>query len=1117
MALFTAKINRPNYHTSAPDSFNDETVGTQGLDIDWIDVLDQGPAAQFEIIEILDNHKNVLELDHLGDAQPVECTHAMVPADTGIIEFWLATSDVTTLTTFYLFSSLLSICTLYIDDSKIYYEQAGAQDSGVVPVNSILNHFKIQWDVNRGAFGEAKLWIDEVLIVDWAASSVDLVDRDEFNITISEDAAKKVYIDAWGNVADDNYNEGDNLESLTDITEEIIRAKIEEELYEISTAELDVKESLDLYTAGLEITFYDKDDVLSWRGFILAPEPLESTTDIVNRVRCVGISSYFDAIYRKNYTTLVDSDTILKDIIDSYLVTHHSYGTEIDNFTTTYKYDLKKPIMKMLYYLAMLERGVIHHLPDGEMFFRAYDNLTAMESAGFYPGSPDNFNDEVVGTTGLDIAWIDLVQDLEDVEVDIVASWQDHSNVLRLHDDVTPGDDPEVIHLIDNQSTSGIVEFYIGTDDVTGEWYVHLYELDGADDTIVRLQIRDSKLNWFKKGVGWLEIKAAANNILYHIKFQWYADNTFDMTVDEVLEVEGEDTAQNMWEGPNRFYMFGWGDTDNYLYLDAWGNVADDNYNEGDNLSLVYKFDTTQNFKITKYIPATNRHITRAPVIGGYNSLGQVYVVGVAGTQEADELLYGIRELQTWRDSEITNYTEADQLATNLQTIYAIDTQFIQAITQGFGHFQVGYTINVESGEVYIIEDQAFLIFRRVWYPLQDLTYLTLTDNILSEGEFKRRVSTHLYDIEAQQSYEDPDLIESSADGTVIPLHSVAELRAGGTPGLIIYLHQDASGDIGGYLLMCVDPADDAKTEVMNITVNADNQELEQWATPVDCPQITELIRGSVELHAHTYKFSGTKDLRIYFKFYKRAAGGAETLIGTSAESNILADAENEENIHLYIETTALLETDRLVLKIFARLIGAGVNPVIYFYVEGVTLASLLVPISSFQPASVPGALQNIVEDTTPQLGGDLDLNNYNIALETSLADHKVSGLTLVMTAGENLVFGDFCYIKSDGKMWKADADAYTTMPIVAMASDTITAEATGIFLLLGTARDDTWALTVTGGMNNLIYASTTLGGIQSAMPTGEGDEVQPVGWAITATVINFNPNSWIWRNVLTT
>jgi hypothetical protein len=52
------------------------------------------------------------------------------------------------------------------------------------------------------------------------------------------------------------------------------------------------------------------------------------------------------------------------------------------------------------------------------------------------------------------------------------------------------------------------------------------------------------------------------------------------------------------------------------------------------------------------------------------------------------------------------------------------------------------------------------------------------------------------------------------------------------------------------------------------------------------------------------------------------------------------------------------------------------------------------------------GGLSNIVEDTTPQLGGDLDLNTFNISLTTALAsDHTHSELTDSQPVGESVTF----------------------------------------------------------------------------------------------------------------
>jgi hypothetical protein len=126
-----------------------------------------------------------------------------------------------------------------------------------------------------------------------------------------------------------------------------------------------------------------------------------------------------------------------------------------------------------------------------------------------------------------------------------------------------------------------------------------------------------------------------------------------------------------------------------------------------------------------------------------------------------------------------------------------------------------------------------------------------------------------------------------------------------------------------------------------------------------------------------------------------------------------------------------------------------------------------------------------------------------NITFDNAPAsDHNTAGVLTSYTAGESLVFGDFCYVKVDGKLWKADADAAATLPIVAMAAATIAGDAAGNFLTYGWARDDTWAWTVGG----IVYASTTAGALTQTQPSGNGDQVQAVGVATHADRIFFSP-----------
>lgn len=117
-------------------------------------------------------------------------------------------------------------------------------------------------------------------------------------------------------------------------------------------------------------------------------------------------------------------------------------------------------------------------------------------------------------------------------------------------------------------------------------------------------------------------------------------------------------------------------------------------------------------------------------------------------------------------------------------------------------------------------------------------------------------------------------------------------------------------------------------------------------------------------------------------------------------------------------------------------------------------------------------------------------------------ADLDYSGITQVLQAGEALAFGNIVYLKSDGKVWKADADAESTAPAMAMALGTISANAYGLFLLIGTARNDAWNWTVGGKL----YMDTTAGAITQSQPSATDDVIQVIGIATHADRIFFNP-----------
>jgi hypothetical protein len=144
---------------------------------------------------------------------------------------------------------------------------------------------------------------------------------------------------------------------------------------------------------------------------------------------------------------------------------------------------------------------------------------------------------------------------------------------------------------------------------------------------------------------------------------------------------------------------------------------------------------------------------------------------------------------------------------------------------------------------------------------------------------------------------------------------------------------------------------------------------------------------------------------------------------------------------------------------------------------------------------------------TAHELGGsDEVLLKLNHAISS---DHTYSGITIQATAGQNLVFGDVCYLKAaDSKYWKAQANATTTMNVRVMAVASISANATGTFLVLGYAKDA--SLTLTVGAPIWVSPSTP-GLITVTQPSATTQQVQALGYGVSTSVFFFNPdNTWL-------
>lgn len=116
---------------------------------------------------------------------------------------------------------------------------------------------------------------------------------------------------------------------------------------------------------------------------------------------------------------------------------------------------------------------------------------------------------------------------------------------------------------------------------------------------------------------------------------------------------------------------------------------------------------------------------------------------------------------------------------------------------------------------------------------------------------------------------------------------------------------------------------------------------------------------------------------------------------------------------------------------------------------------------------------------------------------------------TATVTVDTNAVgIGAALFLNTDGNYDEADADQTTTMLCTALALATGTGSKS--VLTKGYFRNDAWSWTV-GNVAAILYVSTTQGVLTQTPPSGSGDVVQVVGFAVTSKIIWFDPQlSWV-------
>jgi len=153
--------------------------------------------------------------------------------------------------------------------------------------------------------------------------------------------------------------------------------------------------------------------------------------------------------------------------------------------------------------------------------------------------------------------------------------------------------------------------------------------------------------------------------------------------------------------------------------------------------------------------------------------------------------------------------------------------------------------------------------------------------------------------------------------------------------------------------------------------------------------------------------------------------------------------------------------------------------------------------------------LEELKDDTSPELGGDLFVGSNGIELDTTPSGNFIHGYTIGWSGDISTMrvdlndtgFGCPLYMKSNGHWAQCTAASGSNqMPCAALALE----EGTGLKKIIwkGIVRKGAWSWTP----GTVLYASTVEGALTSSAPSNMGENVQAIGIALKSDTIRFDP-----------
>jgi len=156
------------------------------------------------------------------------------------------------------------------------------------------------------------------------------------------------------------------------------------------------------------------------------------------------------------------------------------------------------------------------------------------------------------------------------------------------------------------------------------------------------------------------------------------------------------------------------------------------------------------------------------------------------------------------------------------------------------------------------------------------------------------------------------------------------------TGTILNFFLSDDAADIGSYYYMYPIESGDGYSELTSPSLSTgDDQLLWAFVTEAGEPGVEVLALGAYTTTLFLKK-TGNKDVRVYWKLFKRDTGGTETEILQSAVSDYLTADNSQYLISAYLNEDQVLDpTDRLVFKLYANVSGTGTDVTVTLTMEG--------------------------------------------------------------------------------------------------------------------------------------------------------------------------------------